>query len=169
MPEAMLFAKLTLCSHGNGSCWSPARKHKTKRNESKSWHQVWKWAKWYLCNYRGYCVLASAATPFHLGTHLHFIYSAFLPADMPAGPLRRPEPTYRCRVDFRSTSSHMVNSSFLRLLKVCFVFVLRCKRNTRRRNGWFANQPVELTVSLIKSLRVPPSMNSVIKLSLLSL
>lgn len=131
MPEAMLFAKLTLCSHGNGSCWSPVRKHKTKRNESKSSHQVHEWAKLCLCNYRGYSVLASAAEgrgpPFHLGTHSHFIYSAFLPADMPAGPPRRPEPTYHCRVDFRSTSSHMVNSSFLRPLKVGFVFVLRCK------------------------------------------
>lgn len=30
MPEAMLLAKLTLCSHGNGSCWPPVRKEKTK-------------------------------------------------------------------------------------------------------------------------------------------
>lgn len=35
MPEAMLFAKLTLCSHGNGSCRSPVRKRKTKGSESR--------------------------------------------------------------------------------------------------------------------------------------
>lgn len=47
MPEAMLLAKLTLCSHGNGSCWPPVRKEKTKRKESKCLHQMSKRAKLY--------------------------------------------------------------------------------------------------------------------------
>lgn len=51
-----------------------------------------------------------------------------LPADMPAGPRRHPQPTYCCRVDFSLTSTHSLNSSFLRLLKVGLAFVLRCTR-----------------------------------------
>lgn len=36
MPEAMLFAKLTLCSHGNGSCWFPGEERENKEEGVKS-------------------------------------------------------------------------------------------------------------------------------------
>lgn len=35
MPEAMLFAKLTLCSHGNGSCWSRVKTKTKQKNEGE--------------------------------------------------------------------------------------------------------------------------------------
>lgn len=114
MPEAMLLAKLTLCSHGNGSCWSPMRKEKTKRTDSKCLHQMSKRAKLHPCNHCDYPVLNSAVeAQLRLGALARFIYSVLLPVGVPAGPPRSREPTYHCRVDFRSTSSHTVNSSLL--------------------------------------------------------
>lgn len=129
MPEAMLLAKLTLCSHGNGSCWPPVRKEKTKRKESKCLHQMSKWAKLYPRNH-DYSVLNSAIEWGHSAspgsTCTCFIYSVLLPVDVPSGPPRSREPTYHSRVDFGSTSSHMVNISVLSLLSVCFVVALHC-------------------------------------------
>lgn len=126
MPEAMLLAKLTLCSHGNGSCWPPVRKERTKSKESKCLHQMSKWAQFYPCNH-DYSVLNSAnewgALDF---TCTRFIYSVLLPVDVPSGPPRSREPTYHSRVDFRSTSSHTVNTSVLSLRSVCSVVALRC-------------------------------------------
>lgn len=129
MPEAMLLAKLTLCSHGNGSCWPRWGKRK-QRERSQSVYIKCQSGQNYI---RAIMIIPCWTLPLSGGhstsprsTCTCFIYSVLLPVDVPSGPPRSREPTYHSRVDFRSTSSHTVNTSVLSLLSVCFVVALHC-------------------------------------------